>query len=76
MLYSVLTARIILNIRDTGNRGAQTELHTCYIETLSFVAVPIQLEERSDPPQDDAVGSEIPLEDRADDDTNGTPALP
>jgi hypothetical protein len=75
MLYSVLTARIILNIRNTGDRGAQTELHTCYIETLSLVAMPIQLEESSDPPQDDTVGLEIQVEDRGGD-ANDTPALP
>jgi hypothetical protein len=41
----------------------------------TLVAMPIQLEERSDPPQDDAMGLEIRVEDRGGD-ANDIPALP
>jgi len=36
MIYPVLTARIVLNIRDVGSRGLQTELHTGYHQHLMF----------------------------------------
>jgi len=41
MIYPVLTARIVLNIRDVGNlQGVHTELHTVYQPTMVF-AVPL-----------------------------------
>jgi len=42
LMYSVLTTRIVLNIRDVSGQGMQTELHTSYIETLSMVPMPIE----------------------------------
>jgi hypothetical protein len=50
-LYSVLTARIIFNIRDVGNRDLITDLHTTYedshpaIKSLRFVRLSRELSE-------------------------------
>jgi len=45
LLYSVLTARIILNIRDAGNRNLQTDLHSTYQE-VSLETIPIHFASR------------------------------
>lgn len=43
VLYSVLTTRIMLNIRDESHRGVvQTELHTEYHQSLMVFAVPVR----------------------------------
>jgi hypothetical protein len=34
----VLTTRIVLDIRDVGNRSQETELRTGYIESLAFAS--------------------------------------
>jgi len=41
LLYSVLTARIVLNIRRLGNRSLQTDLHSHY-EELPPAHIPLQ----------------------------------
>jgi hypothetical protein len=47
-LHSVLTARIILTIRDVGNRpGLQPELHTSYFE-ISTSPGPLQFASRDE----------------------------
>jgi len=38
VLYPVLTTRIVLNIRDVGTQGIETELHTAHRETLKFAS--------------------------------------
>jgi hypothetical protein len=42
MLYSILTARIVLNIRRDGNRDVQTELHTGHTSSGNPPAIPLQ----------------------------------
>lgn len=48
VLYSVLTCRIILNIRDQSDRSIRNELHTAYIETSMVFARPPQLAHHKD----------------------------
>jgi hypothetical protein len=48
ILYSVLTARIIFNIRDVGARGPSHELHAAYNDHLQF-ALPLQRADYSIP---------------------------
>ena len=49
VLYSLLTTRIILNIRDWDNQsGLHTELHTCHLETLKF-AISVQRHDQDAP---------------------------
>jgi len=40
-LYAVLTTRLVIRIREVGNRGLETELHTDNNESLVF-AMPSQ----------------------------------
>jgi len=49
VLYSVLTTRIVLNIRDWDNQsGLNTELHTCHSEPLKF-AKPVRRHDQDAP---------------------------
>jgi len=42
VLYRMLSSRIVLGIRELGNRGLQTELHTGYVESdIVFDGVPV-----------------------------------
>jgi len=49
VLYSVLTSRIVFNIRDRDNQsGLHTELHTCHLEPLEF-AKPVRRHDQDAP---------------------------
>jgi len=43
MLYAVFTTRVVLNIREAGNRGSETELHTSYHDSLVFATPDLPL---------------------------------
>jgi len=57
VLYSVLTARIVLNIRDVGRRGQETELHTGYGESRTQT-MPLRFLPGDEYPQDRTTWSE------------------
>jgi len=42
IMYPVLTTRIVINIREVGTRGLQTELHTTYARSIVFATVPLR----------------------------------
>jgi len=42
VLYSVLTTRIIFNIRNVGHRGRETELHSAYDES-NLLSLPLPI---------------------------------
>jgi len=52
-LYTVFTTRIILNIRDEGNQGLQTEVHTDYSGTLEFAILNVVVSEEHGQTRDD-----------------------
>jgi len=56
-LYSVLTSRIVLNIRDMNNRGVEIELHTGHYESIVFARPSVQGEE--DHHQDGIASSQV-----------------
>jgi len=59
VLYSVLTTRIVFNIRDRDNQGRlHTELHTCHSEPLKF-AKPVRRHDQ-DAPDSTATVTSLP----------------
>ena len=47
-MYPVLTTRIVINIRDAGTRGFQTELHDTYSESLEFAGASCQNDDNAE----------------------------